>query len=263
MERKIKLTIEYDGSRYHGWQFQKNAVSVQEVLSKAIKKLTGEDIIPDGAGRTDQGVHAFGQVASFITTSKVPAEKFTPALNTYLPEDVVIISSEEADMNFHPQFSAKGKHYRYIILNRPQRSAIWAKKSWHVRGNLDFEAMEEAAGYFIGHHCFRAFCASGFSVKTFDRTIYYSGWHREGDLLIFDTVGDGFLYNMVRIMVGSMVDIGRGRFKPEVIKEAIETGDRNSLGVTAPPDGLYLVKVFYDDKELQSSNYIDNIRSMP
>ncbi len=257
MERRIKLTIEYDGSRYHGWQFQKNAVSVQEVLSQAIKKLTGEDVIPAGAGRTDQGVHACGQVASFTTSSKIPAAKFTPALNTFLPEDVVIISSEEVDDNFHPQFSAKGKHYRYIVLNRPQRSAIWAKKSWHVRGDLDFEAMQEAAGYFIGHHYFRAFCASGFSVKTFDRTIFYSKWHKEGNLLTFDTVGDGFLYNMVRIMVGTMVDIGKGRLKPEVIKEAIQTGERNSLGVTAPPDGLYLVKVFYDDKLMQTENFFE------
>ncbi|NMA65979.1 MAG: tRNA pseudouridine(38-40) synthase TruA, partial [Clostridiaceae bacterium] len=212
MERKIKLTIEYDGSRYHGWQYQKNAISVQEILSKAIKKLTGEDIIPEGAGRTDQGVHALGQVAHFITKSKIPAEKFVPALNSYLPEDVVIISSEQVKDSFHSRFSARAKHYRYIILNRPQRSAVWAKKSWYVRGKLDLNAMREAAGYFIGHHCFKAFCASGFSVKTFDRTIYYSEWRKDGDFLIFDTIGDGFLYNMVRIMVGTMIDIGRGRF---------------------------------------------------
>jgi len=246
MERTIKLTIEYDGSRYHGWQFQKNELSVQEVLSKAIKKITGEDIIPVGAGRTDRGVHALGQVASFTTKSKIPAEKFVPALNTYLPEDVAVISSEEADCSFNARFSSRAKHYRYIILNRPQRSAIWAKKAWHVRDSLNLEAMEEAAGYFLGHHCFRAFCASGHSVKSFDRTIYYSGWRKDGDFLIFDTVGDGYLYNMVRIMVGTMVDIGRGRFDSKIIKEALEQGDRNDLGVTAPPDGLYLVKVFYE-----------------
>ena len=179
--RKIKLVIEYDGSGYHGWQYQKNAISVQEVLSKAIKKLTGEDIIPDGAGRTDAGVHAYGQVASFITSSSIPAEKFTPALNTYLPDNISIIASEEADENFHARFSAKGKHYRYIIINRPQKSAIWASKAWHVRETLDFEAMNKAAGFFIGHKCFRAFCASGHSAKTFDRTVFYSQWHRDGE----------------------------------------------------------------------------------
>lgn len=246
MERKIKLTIEYDGSQYHGWQFQKNALSVQEVLSKAIKKITGEEIIPEGAGRTDRGVHALGQVANFTTKTRIPAEKFVPALNTYLPDDVVIVSSEEVDNSFSARFSAKAKHYRYIILNRPQRSAIWSKKSWHVRDRLNFEAMKEAAGYFVGHHCFKAFCASEHSVRSFDRTIYYSGWWKDKDFLIFDTIGDGFLYNMVRIMVGTMVDIGKGRFDAKIIKEALEQGERNDLGVTAPPDGLYLVKVFYE-----------------
>jgi tRNA pseudouridine38-40 synthase len=243
--RKIKLVIEYDGSGYHGWQYQKNAISVQEVLSKAIKKLTGEDIIPDGAGRTDAGVHAYGQVASFITSSSIPAEKFTPALNTYLPDNISIIASEEADENFHARFSAKGKHYRYIIINRPQKSAIWASKAWHVRETLDFEAMKKAAGFFIGHKCFRAFCASGHSAKTFDRTVFYSQWHRDGEFLVYDTKGDGFLYNMVRIMVGTMVDIGKGRYKPEIIEEAIRNQQRNSIGVTAPPSGLYLMEVFY------------------
>ncbi|NLP00535.1 MAG: tRNA pseudouridine(38-40) synthase TruA [Clostridiaceae bacterium] len=243
--RKIKLVIEYDGSGYHGWQYQKNAISVQEVLSKAIKKLTGEDIIPDGAGRTDAGVHAYGQVASFITSSSIPAEKFTPALNTYLPDNISIIASEEADENFHARFSAKGKHYRYIIINRPQKSAIWASKAWHVRETLDFEAMNKAAGFFIGHKCFRAFCASGHSAKTFDRTVFYSQWHRDGEFLVYDTKGDGFLYNMVRIMVGTMVDIGKGRYKPEIIEEAIRNQQRNSIGVTAPPSGLYLMEVFY------------------
>lgn len=243
--RKIKLVIEYDGSGYHGWQYQKNAISVQEVLSKAIKKLTGEDIIPDGAGRTDAGVHAYGQVASFITSSSIPAEKFTLALNTYLPDNISIIASEEADENFHARFSAKGKHYRYIIINRPQKSAIWASKAWHVREILDFEAMKKAAGFFIGHKCFRAFCASGHSAKTFDRTVFYSQWHRDGEFLVYDTKGDGFLYNMVRIMVGTMVDIGKGRYKPEIIEEAIRNQQRNSIGVTAPPSGLYLMEVFY------------------
>jgi len=245
MERNIKLTIEYDGSHYHGWQCQKDVASVQETLSKAIKKLTGEDIMPEGAGRTDEGVHAYGQVANFRTKSSIPAEKFTPALNTHLPEDIVIVASEEVDPNFHARFSAKGKHYRYIVLNRPQRSAIWAKRAWHVRGELDFEAMVKASQYFVGRHSFKAFCASGHNIKNFERTIFLSQWRREGDLLIFDTKGEGFLYNMVRIMVGTMVDIGKGRFKPEVIKEAIETGERNNLGVTAPPYGLYLMEVYY------------------
>jgi len=243
--RKIKLTIEYDGSSYNGWQFQKNAPSIQEALSRAIKKLTGEDVIPEGAGRTDGGVHAYGQVASFYTASGIPAEKFTPALNTYLPDDISIISSEEVSDGFHARFSAKGKHYRYIIINRPQRSAIWAKRAWHIREKLDFYAMNEAARLVLGHHNFRAFCASGHSVKTFDRTMFHSEWRKDGDLYIYDIKGDGFLYNMVRIMVGTMADIGKGRLTPDIITEAIRSGDRNLLGVTAPPYGLYLMEVYY------------------
>lgn len=243
--RTIKLTVEYDGSRYHGWQYQDNALSVQEVLSRAISKLTGEEIMPEGAGRTDAGVHAFGQVASFRTDSTIPAEKFTPALNSFLPEDISIRTSEAVEDDFHARFSAHGKHYRYRIINTPQRSALWAKRAWHIREHLDFEAMREAAGYFLGHHSFEAFCAAGHHVKTFDRTIFCSEWHREEDFLIFDTRGDGYLYNMVRIMVGTMVDIGKGRFGPDVIKRAIESGERNMIGVTAPPSGLYLVEVYY------------------
>lgn len=243
--RKIKLIIEYDGSGYHGWQYQENALSVQEVLARAIKKLTGESIIPDGAGRTDAGVHAYGQVASFMTNSSIPAEKFTPALNSYLPDDVSIIASKEVKDGFHARFSAKGKHYRYMIINRPQKSALWASRAWHVREVLDFDAMNEAAGYFLGYHSFKAFCAAGHNVKTFDRTIFHSQWHKDGEFLIYDTKGDGFLYNMVRIMVGTMIDIGKRRYGPNIVEEAIKDGRRNSIGITAPPVGLYLVEVIY------------------
>jgi tRNA pseudouridine38-40 synthase len=243
--RRIKLTIEYDGSKYHGWQYQDNAVSVQEVLSRAIKKLTGEDILPEGAGRTDAGVHAFGQVASFKTDSPIPADKFAAALNTFLPEDVSINFSEQADDDFHARFSAKGKHYRYMILNRPLRSALMDRRAWHVKERLNLEAMKEASQYFLGYHSFKAFCAAGHSVKSFDRTIFRSEWRQDGDLLVFDTYGNGFLYNMVRIMVGTMVDIGKGRFSPDIVKTAIDTGERNVIGITAPPSGLYLMDVYY------------------
>lgn len=243
--RKIKLTIEYDGSRYHGWQYQDNAITVQEVLSGAIKKLTGEDILPEGAGRTDGGVHAYGQVASFRTQSNIPADKFAIALNTFLPGDISIKMSEQVDDDFHARFSAKGKHYRYLIFNRPVRSALMAARAWHVRDKLNLEAMKEAAEYFLGYHSFKAFCAAGHSVKSFERTIFRAEWTRDGDTLVFDTCGDGFLYNMVRIMVGTMADIGKGRFGPEIIKDAIISGQRNIIGVTAPPSGLYLMEVYY------------------
>lgn len=243
--RNIKLVLEYDGSKYHGWQFQANACSVQEELAKAIKKLTGESVIPDGAGRTDAGVHALGQVASFRTHSSIPAEKFAPALNSILPSGICVIRSEEAAPDFHPRFSSKAKHYRYLILNRGQRSPLWESRAWHVRDKLDFSAMKKAAEYLLGTHNFRAFCASGHQHRTFVRTVTHSSWKFNDDILCYDTIGDAFLYNMVRIMTGTMVDIGRGRFPPEVILEAFETGDRNTLGMTAPASGLYLVEVFY------------------
>lgn len=243
--RNIKLVLEYDGSKYHGWQFQINACSVQEELAGAINKLTGESVIPEGAGRTDAGVHALGQVACFKTRSPIPAGKFAPALNCLLTPGVSVLRSEEVGPDFHPRFSAKGKHYRYLILNRPQRSPLWEDRAWHVRETLDLEAMEKAARYFEGTHHFRAFCASGHQNRTFDRTITHSTWTFQDGMLQYDTMGNGFLYNMVRIMTGTMVDIGRGRFPPEVILEAFETGDRNTLGMTAPAMGLYLVEVFY------------------
>lgn len=243
--RRIKLIIEYDGSAYHGWQYQDNAVTVQEELRDAIEGLTGVSTIPEGAGRTDAGVHAYGQVACFNTTSSIPPARFAAALNSFLPHDISIVSSEEVDNNFHARFSAIRKHYRYIIINRQHKSALWANKAWHIRDKLNFDAMNEAAKYLIGHHSFKAFCASGHSTKTFNRTILKSEWCRDGDFLTFDTCGDGFLYNMVRIMVGTMVDIGRDRLSPSTIKQAIIEGDRNDLGVTAPPSGLYLMEVSY------------------
>jgi len=243
--RNIKLILEYDGSKYHGWQYQDNAWTVQQELAEAIKKLTGESVMPEGAGRTDAGVHALGQVACFKTQSSIPAEKFALALNSLLSPGICVLRSEEAPPDFHPRFSAKGKHYRYLILNRKQRSPLWENRAWHVRDELDLEAMVKAAGYLKGTHYFRAFCASGHQNRTFERTITYSAWTFQGDILCYDTKGNGFLYNMVRIMTGAMVDIGRGRYPPEVILEAFETGDRNTLGMTAPAMGLYLVEVFY------------------
>lgn len=243
--QNIKLTLEYDGSQYHGWQFQENALSVQEVLSGAIKKLTGEDILLNGAGRTDAGAHAFGQVASFKTESKIPVIKFIPALNQLLPMGISIINSEVAEDDFHARFSAKGKHYRYLVLNRHERSPHFEDRAWHVRDKLDIKAMEKSASYFLGTHNFKAFCAAGHHIKSFERTISLVSWKQDGDILQFDTMGNGFLYKMVRIMVGTMVDIGRGRISPGTISEAILSGNRDILGLTAPALGLYLVEVLY------------------
>lgn len=246
--RRIKLTIEYDGSYFHGWQMQENAHSVQEELEKAILRLTGENSRVTGASRTDTGVHALGQVAHFDTHSRVPADKFVQALNSFLPPQVAIVLSEEAAPDFHSRFSATGKIYEYKVLNRKNRSPLLANRTWHVREDLDITAMNQAAQGFIGKHDFSAFCASGHSVRTFGRIIYSSEWKREGDILIYRVSGNGFLYHMVRIMTGTMVEIGKKKRPAEEIEALIAGRDRNLAGITAPPDGLYLVKVLYPEE---------------
>lgn len=245
--RRIKLVIEYDGSGYHGWQVQENAHSVQEEVERAVLRITGENVRITGAGRTDAGVHAFGQVAHFDTSSNVPAEKFAAALNSVLPPEVSVVSSAEMPAGFHARFSACGKTYEYRILNRPVRSPILAKRAWHVRETLDLDAMKLAAAKFIGKHDFSSFCASGHSVLTYDRVITASEWAMMGECLVYQVSGNGFLYNMVRIMTGTMVEIGLNKRPVEDIETLFEERDRNQAGITAPPHGLYLVKVHYPD----------------
>ncbi len=243
--RNIRLLIEYDGAAYHGWQIQKNGSSVQETLAKAITAITGETVIPDGAGRTDAGVHALGQVAAFRTEARIPAERFADALNAVLPRNIAVVSSAEADMSFHPRKHATGKHYRYLVLNRPQRGALLEGRAWHVPAPLRFDAMQASVQGLLGTHDFRAFCASGHSVKTYTRTMTRAEWSRDGDLLRFDIEGSGFLYNMVRILVGTMVEVGRGRRTAENVREVLESQDRRRAGMTAPACGLCMMDVRY------------------
>lgn len=245
--RRIKLIIEYDGSGFHGWQVQDNAPTVQAEIEKAVSRITGEGVRVTGAGRTDAGVHAYGQVAHFDIQSGIPAEKFAAALNSALPGEVSVLFSEEVPADFHARFSAIGKTYEYRILNRPMRSPILSKRAWHVREALELDAMRLAAAGFIGKHNFSAFCSSGHSVLTFDRTIYTSEWKQEDDCLFYRVSGNGFLYNMVRIMVGTMVEIGLKKRSVKDIEAALKGLDRKQAGITAPPEGLYLVRVHYPD----------------
>lgn len=245
--RRIKLVIEYDGSFFHGWQVQKNLTSVQEEIEKAIFKVTGEKVSVTGSGRTDAGVHAYGQAAHFDTESKIPADKFSIVLNTVLPPSVAVISSMEVPHDFHARFSAVKKTYKYKILNRPTRSPIMEKRAWHIPVPLDIGSMKKAASLFIGYHDFSAFCASGHNVKNFERHIYDSGWTVEGDLIEYTVTGSGFLYNMVRIMTGTMVEVGMGKRPAESISGLLEGKNRRQAGITAPPQGLYLWEVCYGD----------------
>ena len=245
--RNIKLTIEFDGTCFGGWQSQKNARAVQDVVNAAIHKLTGEMIDVMGSSRTDSGVHALGLIANFRTESSIPPDKFAYALNTVLPEDVVIRKSEEANVDFHARYGAKRKKYRYLILNSTYPSAIMRYRAYHVDKRLNFGAMQEAVPYFLGTHDFSAFRASGSKIRSSERIIMETSLDKREDILEFEITGNGFLYNMVRIIAGTLVDVGMGRIAPYDIPSIIESKDRRKAGITAPAHGLYLVEVFYSN----------------
>ena len=241
----MKLTIEYDGTAYHGWQSQINATAVQDIVTAAVRKLTGENCSLTGSSRTDTGVHALGQVCNFFTESSIPADKFTFALNPLLPDDVVIRRSEEVPTDFHARFSTTGKKYRYLIYNSTFPSALQRHRAYHVFYHLDEDAMAEAAAHFIGTHDFVAFSTTGGSVKTTVRTIMQATVERNGELIEFCVTGNGFLYNMVRIIAGTLVEVGIGRIRPDSIPDIITGQNRKKAGRTAPAQGLYLVEVYY------------------
>lgn len=243
--RNIKLTIEYDGSKFSGWQRQLNGVSVEELVDTAIKQLTKEDIKLYGSSRTDAGVHARGQVANFKTDSKIPADRFSGALNGILPKSIVIISSEEVSFEFHSRYHSKGKAYSYSMLNRKTRIAYMNNYLAHVPYVLNFDNMETAAKAFLGTHDFSAFKSKGGNVKTSVRTINSLELKKEGEVVTLNIEGDAFLYNMVRIIAGTLIDVGRGRIPPGTLEDIILSKDRTRAGKTAPACGLCLEKIYY------------------
>lgn len=241
----IRLIIEYDGTAYHGWQSQKNALAIQDVIEGAVFELTGERSRLYASGRTDAGVHALRQVANFHTSSDIPSERFACALNGVLPEDIVIRHSEEADMSFHSRHDAKGKKYRYVIFNKEHRPALMRNRAWHVPYSLDLPAMEKAVEYLQGTHDFGTFMSSGSSVENTVRTVTGTSIERRGELVLFEIAADGFLYNMVRIIAGTLVETGAGRISADDMPCIIGSSDRIRAGKTAPARGLYLVEVYY------------------
>lgn len=248
--RRIVLIIEYDGTNYVGWQVQPNGVAVQQVICSALKKLTGEEISLHASGRTDSGVHAHAQTAHFDTDSRIPADKFCFALNTYLPPDIRIRASFDAPTGsgeFHSRFCVKRKHYRYTVLNSPHNSAFTRNTALHVHAKLDLAKLNEAASLFLGTHDFAAFKAAGSKAATTIRTIYKSEWSANGSYLYYDVAGSGFLYNMVRIMVGTMLRVGMGYASPDSVRHALEAPARDNAGDTAPAHGLMLYRVEYDE----------------
>lgn len=245
--RNIKLVIEYEGTNYSGWQVQKNAASIQETIQNAIERITGHRPELTGSGRTDAGVHALGQVANFLTESRIPAERFAFALNAVLPQDIVIKSSSEADMDFHSRYSAVGKQYSYLILNSKQPTALYRSLAYHVSycDKLDINKLEAASRHFIGTYDFSGFMSSGSSVKDTVRTIYDIKITQNDDFIKITYHGNGFLYNMVRIISGTLLYAAIGKIEPDHIQDIILSKDRTRAGITLPAHGLYLEKVFY------------------
>ena len=248
MIHNIHLTIEYDGTRFCGWQSQrrgKKLKTIQEEIEKAGKCLFGKRIKVAGAGRTDSGVHAEAQSASFKIDSNLPLRNIKRGLNSYLPKDIAVVSTEAVKLDFHPRFDAKEKLYRYIIINRKIRSPLLKRHAALVSYDLDIDAMKAAARYFIGKKDFKSFQASDKKEKGSVRTITRCNVVNKSPIIEVYIQADGFLYNMVRNIVGTLIDVGRGRTKPGEVKVILSKRERRAADQTAPAKGLCLVKVFY------------------
>lgn len=241
------MIIAYDGTNYVGWQVQPNGVAVQELLEKALFEITGECIRVEGSGRTDSGVHARAQVAHFDTAVRMAADKFAIAVNTHLPRDVRVLFSEECSPDFHARFSAKQKTYRYTVQLGAHADVFLRATSLHLHHMPNVSAMQETACAVLGTHDFAAFKCSDSAMENTVRTVTQSEWTREGNLLHYTVTGNGFLYNMVRILVGTMLEIGSGKRPASDMQRAIESGSRKDAGATAPAHGLCLWRVVYPD----------------
>lgn len=239
------LTVAYDGTNYSGWQVQPNGLAVQQVVEEALEQLLKERVQVRSSGRTDAGVHARAMAASFSTTRDLPLRAFVEGANRFLPADVAVQSARIVPEGFKPITMAHAKRYRYTIINSTVRTPLDRMYSWQVREPLDLAAMEEAAGRFVGSHDFAAFRASNCVARTTVRRIDSVLITRDGDRITIDVTGGGFLKNMVRVMVGTLVDIGKGRFSPADIDRLLRGGDRKEAGSTAPACGLCLMEVFY------------------
>lgn len=244
--RNILLTMTYDGSHYHGWQVQDNAVSVQEVFQKALFRVLGKETDIKGCSRTDSGVHANMYCVSFMTDHKIPISRIPPAVNNYLPNSIAVLSAEEKEMDFHARYSCKGKEYIYKIWNADIRNPFLDGYALHYWYPMDIERMNEAAQYLVGRHDFTSFCTLDQREKgDFHRTIRHLQVNKEKDLVTITVEADGFLYNMVRIIVGTLLYVAQGKIRPEEMEGILLAEDRSKAGPTAPPQGLYLNRVFY------------------
>lgn len=255
--RRIKLTVAYDGTNYCGWQVQPNGITIEEMLNKAICTLTGEEIAVIGASRTDSGVHAMGNIAVFDTGSRIPAERFSYALNQRLPEDIVVTKSEEVSLDWHPRYQNSLKTYEYHILNT--KTPVPTKRLYNcfVSFDLDVNRMRQGAQYLLGEHDFAAFCCIRTNAKTTVRTVTDLQIQQnplKPEEITIRITGNGFLYNMVRIIAGVLIRVGRGFYEPEKVLELLEGRERKKEAVTAPPQGLCLMEIVYENDGFCVSN---------
>lgn len=244
-DRNIVLTIEYDGTDFSGWQRQTRRPSVQAEIERAIRGVTRERVDLIGAGRTDAGVHALGQVANFHTTSRIAVERFPGALNAHLPETIRILSAAEVPAGFHARYAATGRTYRYAVLNRPAPSAILRAHAYHVPVTLDLAAMQQASAALLGTHPFTAFRGVGSGERTTVCTLRRAEVARAGDTVVFTYEADRFLRHMVRLIVGMLLRVGQGKLPPEAVAEILASEDNQRGGPRAPAHGLFLVRVAY------------------
>ena len=249
--KRVRIIVAYDGTDYCGWQLQPNGITIEEILNKSICALTGEEIRIIGASRTDSGVHALGNVAVFDTASTIPPERFAYALNQRLPEDIVIVRSDEVPSDWHPRYQDTiTKTYEYHIYNAKAPNPLKRRYSTFVSFPLDVEAMRKGASYLVGEHDFVSFCNIRTNTTDTVRTVEQIQIIQNGSDITIRITGNGFLYNMVRIIAGTRIRVGRGFYTPERVKEILEAKERTEAGVTAPPNGLVLVGIDYGEKDI-------------
>ena len=248
--RNIALKLMYVGTAYHGWQIQKNAATVEETLEKALASIVGHAVKCVGAGRTDAGVHAETYIANFHTTSKIPCDRIPLAVNTRLPEDIVVVKATEVPGDFNAIGSCLKKEYTYRIYNSRLGNAFYVNRAWFYPKRLDETVLQAAADRFVGTHDFAAVKSVGTETRTTVRTVYYFDISRSGDLIECRVCANGFLYNMVRAMVGTCVYAAEGKFPPEAVTEILENRNRTAAGPTVPPGGLYMTKLWYEEDVL-------------
>ena len=251
-KKRVMLIVAYDGTNYCGWQIQPNGNTIEGELNRALSELFGEKIIVSGASRTDAGVHSCGNVAVFDTIARIPAEKISYALNQRLPEDIVVQCSQKVPLDFHPRHVKSKKTYEYRILNRRFPIPTLRHDTYFYYRPLDVEGMKEAAGYLVGEHDFKGFCSIHAQVETTVRRIYALTVDKKEDIITIRITGNGFLYNMVRIIAGTLIRVGTGEYKPEQIPEILAAKDREMAGPTAPAHGLTMIGIEYEDLEEKS-----------